>query len=301
MLKDDLHNKTAPFGIDLLFPQVGGGARQSNYDYTHGQAGELADVIIEEGARLFVCAVGVPPKFFVDKLHAAGIPVMNMVGAVRHVDKALAQGVDIICAQGGEAGGHTGDVATTILVPKVVDAVRGKLSALTGKQVIVVAAGGIFDGRGLAQALSVGAGAVWVGTRFIASDEAATGPYFKSLITKAGYTYMGRTLIYSGLPLRCHLSPFVKDWEENRQAEIKEKLSKGILPVGFDGVDNYKDRCYPMGQAAAAIEDVLPARAIVEDMVAQAHALISAASRLLAPAAASSSGLAPATAPQARL
>merc|ERR1712176_620740 len=107
-------------------------------------------------AALFICAVGVPPKWAVDKCHEAGIPVMNMIGHVKHVEKALAAGVDIICAQGGEGGGHTGDIPTSILLPKVVDAVRGKKSPLTGEQVLVVGAGGIFDGRGLAAALSMG-------------------------------------------------------------------------------------------------------------------------------------------------
>merc|ERR1712187_828410 len=107
----------------------------------------------------------------VDKLPAAGIPVMNMIGHPKHVAKALAAGVDIICAQGGEGGGHTGEVATSILIPMVVDLVQGKTSPLTGKQVPVVAAGGIYDARGLAMALSLGADGVWVGTRFVASVE----------------------------------------------------------------------------------------------------------------------------------
>merc|ERR1712232_1357105 len=159
MLKDDLVDKNAPFGVDLLLPQVGGGARKTNKDYTGGQLGELVDIIIAERAALFICAVGVPPKWVVDKFHEAGIPVMNMIGAVKHVEKALAVGVDIICAQGGEGGGHTGDVATSILLPKVVDAVRGKTSPLTGGPVLVVGAGGIFDGRGLAMSLAMGCSA----------------------------------------------------------------------------------------------------------------------------------------------
>merc|ERR1719192_1131334 len=114
------------------------------------------------GAKLFVSAVGVPPKYVVEKLHANGIPVMNMMGSPNHVAKALDAGVDIICAQGGEGGGHTGDVATSILIPTVVDLCRGKKSPLTGEPIIVVAAGGIFDGRGLAMALSYGACGIWV-------------------------------------------------------------------------------------------------------------------------------------------
>lgn len=79
-----------------------------------------------------------------------GIPVMNMIGSTRHVKKALDVGVDIICAQGGEGGGHTGDTATTVLIPQVVDLCKGKVAPINGQPVQVVAAGGIFDGRGLA-------------------------------------------------------------------------------------------------------------------------------------------------------
>merc|ERR1712061_536712 len=223
MLKDDLVDKNAPFGVDLLLPQVGEGARKTNKDYTGGTLGELVDIIIEEKAALFICAVGVPPKWAVDKFHQAGIPVMNMVGAVKHVEKALAVGVDIICAQGGEGGGHTGDVATSILLPKVVDAVRGKTSPLTGGPVLVVGAGGIFDGRGLASALSLGADAVWVGTRFIASDEAGAGPLHKKKVVEAGYGDTIRTIMYTGRPMRVFRTPYNVEMEEKRQDVIKKE------------------------------------------------------------------------------
>lgn len=76
-LKEGLKDKNAPFGVDLLIPQVGGSARKTNYDYTHGQLDQLIDVIIENGTKLFVSAVGVPPRHAVDRLHKAGIPVMS--------------------------------------------------------------------------------------------------------------------------------------------------------------------------------------------------------------------------------
>ena len=153
--------KNPKFGVDLAIPQIGGGARKTNHDYTHGHLPELIDVIIEEKASLFVCAIGVPPAWAVEKLHAAGIPVMNMIGHPKHVDKALGAGVDVIIAQGSEGGGHTGEIATSVLIPSVVDACRGRISPLTGKQVLVVAAGGLFDGRGLAASLAYGASGVW--------------------------------------------------------------------------------------------------------------------------------------------
>jgi len=298
MLKDDLVDKSAPFGVDLLLPQVGGSARKTNKDYTGGKLDQLVDIIIEEKAALFICAVGVPPRWVVDKFHGAGIPVMNMIGAVTHVAKALEAGVDIICAQGGEGGGHTGDIPTSILLPKVVDAVRGYKSPLTGEQVLVVGAGGIFDGRGLAAALSMGCSGVWVGTRFIASDEAGAGPYHKKSVVSADYADTIRSTIYTGRPMRIFKTPYVLDWEENRSKEMVELQNKGILASFVDVEDIKKvggfhdlesrtleergngltlsnvqqmERSVRLtGQCAGAITDIKPAMAIVEDMVAQA-------------------------------
>eukprot|EP01047_Picozoa_sp_COSAG01_P041724 COSAG01_NODE_3597_length_5894_cov_1.898188_4_plen_144_part_00 len=112
--------------------------------------------MVEEAVPLFVCAVGIPPMWVVEKLHAAGTIVMNMVGRTRHAVKALETGVDIICAQGTEAGGHTGEVSTMVLVPQIVDVCAGKA--------LVVAAGGIYDGRQIAACLALGASGVWIGT-----------------------------------------------------------------------------------------------------------------------------------------
>lgn len=109
-IKESLSDESLPFGVDLALPQVGGSARKTNHDYTHGQLDQLVDVIIKNKARLFVSAVGVPPKRVIERLHGAGILVMNMVGAPKHAVKALEAGVDIVCAQGSEGGGHTGSV-----------------------------------------------------------------------------------------------------------------------------------------------------------------------------------------------
>ncbi|KAG5917233.1 hypothetical protein E4U42_007321, partial [Claviceps africana] len=112
-MKAKLREPGLPFGVDLALPQVGGGARKTNHDYTHGRLDELIDLIIESGACLFVSAVGVPDRAVVDKLHRHGVLVMNMVGHPRHAVKALDRGVDMVCGQGTEGGGHTGDVATS--------------------------------------------------------------------------------------------------------------------------------------------------------------------------------------------
>merc|ERR1711920_62894 len=141
-----------------------------------------------------------------------------------------------ICAQGGEGGGHTGDIPTSILLPKVVEAVRGKKSSLTGGPILVVGAGGIFDGRGLAAALAVGCSGVWVGTRFIASDEAGAGPMHKKRVVNADYGETIRTIIYSGRPMRVFRTPYNEEFVSKRGDEIEEMQNMGI-PAFVKDVD----------------------------------------------------------------
>jgi NAD(P)H-dependent flavin oxidoreductase YrpB (nitropropane dioxygenase family) len=284
-IKQYLNDKNGAFGIDLLLPKVGEGARKTNYDYTKGELPDLINIICDSGAKLFVSAIGVPPRWAVDQLHKSGIIVMNMVGAPKHAIKAIAAGVDLICAQGGEGGGHTGDIATSILIPKVVDIVKGHKSPLTGEPIYVVGAGGIFDGRGLAMVLSLGAEAAWIGTRFVCSTEAGASPAHQQAILKAGLEDTIRTIIFTGRPMRVLKTPYVANWENNRVQEIKELTSNGIIPVtheiekavkeGID-VDAPQYRPFLMGQAAGAVEEIKPAAQIINEMVSQAIAILSA-------------------------
>ncbi|EGU80692.1 hypothetical protein NOF04DRAFT_1340559 [Fusarium oxysporum II5] len=279
-LKSFLNDKNAPFGVDLLLPQVGGSARKTNYDYTKGKLNELVDIIIEEGAKLFVSAVGVPPKAVVDKLHANGIVYMNMIGHVKHVQKCLDLGVDIICAQGGEGGGHTGDIPTTVLIPAVVDICKKHKSPLTGGPVQVIAAGGIHNGQLLAAALMMGAGAVWEAVRTSGHDDNI------------------RTIIWTGRPMRVRNNDYINDWEVNRQAEIKELVSKGVIPYEADldklaeaASDNDSDddedlldkyRPYLMGKCAAVVNEQKPAKAVVDEFVDDAVAWLQRGNKMIA-------------------
>jgi len=284
-LKKDLKDPNAPFGVDLLLPQVGGSARKTNHDYTRGQLPGLIDVIIEEKTRLFVSAVGVPPREVVDKLHEAGILIMNMIGHPKHAKKALDAGADLICAQAGEGGGHTGDISASILIPAVVDAVKGRTSPLTGQPIWVVGAGAVYDGRGLAANLVYGAQAVWVGTRFVASEEAGATRAHKAALLSADHGDVARTVIYTGRPLRVRRTPYVDDWEHNRQAEIKELTAKGIIPNEHE-VNKHPEKSiqavtFLMGDVAALIKDVLPAQTIVDNMVNDAAKILQDRSKLV--------------------
>jgi NAD(P)H-dependent flavin oxidoreductase YrpB (nitropropane dioxygenase family) len=214
-LKSFLYVKNAPFGVDLLIPQIGGTERKTNYDYNKGKLMELIDVMIETGTKLFVCAIGVPPQEVVDKLHNNGILYMNMVGHPKHVQKALSRGADIICAHGGEGGGHTGDVPLRVMIPEVVRLCDKKISVFTGKPVQVIAAGGISNGETLAAALMLGASAVWIGTRFVLCEESNASRQHKEAVKTAGFDDNIRTIIFSGRPLRVRNSPYINDWETN--------------------------------------------------------------------------------------
>lgn len=269
-IKANLADKSLPFGVDLALPQVGGSARKTNHDYTHGQLDDLITVTIKNGAKLFVSAVGVPPKHVIERLHAAGILVMNMVGHPKHAVKALDAGVDIVCAQGGEGGGHTGDIANSILIPSVVDVARKYKSLLTGEPAMVVAAGGIYDGRGLASSLMQGAQGVWVGTRFVASAESGCSNQHKEAVVTADFADTLRTLVISGRPLRVRMNDYIQRWE-NKPEEIKKLTDAGVVPMMKD-MEDEKDVDIPflMGQVAGVIKQVQPAKQIVDEMVTEA-------------------------------
>lgn len=275
-LKANLSSPSLPFGIDLALPQVGGSARKTNHDYTHGTLDQLIDVTIDEGAKLFVSAVGVPPKHVIDRLHEAGILVMNMVGHPKHAVKAFNAGVDIVCPQGTEGGGHTGDISGNILVPAVVDVAKRYKSPLTGEPAMVVAAGGIYDGRGVAAALMMGAVGVWVGTRMVASKEAGCSQMHKESVVSASFEDTARTLVVSGRPLRVRVNDYIRGWEA-RPGEIKSLTEQGIVPMAKDLDDDTVEVDMPhlMGQVAGVIKDIRPAREIVAEMVEEAKECIS--------------------------
>jgi len=160
-----------------------------------------------------------------------------------------------------------------------VDLCKGKIAPLTGKQVNVVAAGGIYDGRGLAMALSFGAEAAWVGTRFVATTEAGAPKRHKNGVVTCGYDDTIRTLIYTGRPMRVKKTPYIMNWEENRADEIKALTAKGIRPVEDDMKRAFKENrqisikermeAMPMlmGQVAASIDSVVPAAEVIDEMM----------------------------------
>ena len=250
-----------PFGVDLLtaLPQ-------------HLEQG-IRDVV-NGGARIFVAGLGVP-RDAIDLLHSHNILVGSMCGKVRHAVSAVASGCDFVVAQGTEAGGHTGLVATMALVPQVVDAVSARVP--------VVAAGGLFDGRGLAASLALGADAIWVGTRFIATPEArAVNGYKEALVaSREDDTVISRS--YTGKPCRVVRNEWTNHYEQHPQ-DIKTFPQQAIASsqanvnhLGYPSgtqVDTARE-FYPAGQGAGAVNSLVPAGDLVRDIVAQAEKILS--------------------------
>jgi NAD(P)H-dependent flavin oxidoreductase YrpB (nitropropane dioxygenase family) len=224
-----------PYGVDLVFPadpSKNPRARKTNAEYLKNDLNEVVQVLLDERVPLLVCAIGVPERWVTDALHKNGTVIMNMVGHPKHVPKAVSAGVDIICCQGGEGGGHTGSIASTILIPMCVDAVKGKTNYF-GSPILIVAAGGIFDGRGLASALSYGASGVWMGTRFLMTHEANAETPYKETLLNSDIDSTTRSVVYSGRPMRVINSPYVSEWAK-KEAEADSLIKQGVPPAKSD-------------------------------------------------------------------
>lgn len=169
----------APFGVNFR-------ADQPDLD-------DRVAFVVAEGVRL-VSFAGAPTKDAVARCHDAGVAVMPTVGARRHAEKVLEMGVDAVMAQGGEGGGHTGSVPTSLLLPQVVDAV--------GSSIPVLGAGGFFDGRGLVAALAYGADGIAMGTRFLLTAESHVPAEVKRRYTDASVFDTVVTTALDGAPQR---------------------------------------------------------------------------------------------------
>ncbi|MHB1988793.1 MAG: NAD(P)H-dependent flavin oxidoreductase [Acidimicrobiales bacterium] len=259
-----------PFGVDLLTAMPGD---------LEGQV----RMLIEEGASVFVAGLGVPVEV-VELCHDADVLVANMCGKVEHAKRAVAAGCDLVVAQGTEAGGHTGMVATMPLVPQVVDAV--------GAEVPVVAAGGIFDGRGLVAALALGAVGVWVGTRFIATPEARAVPGYKQRLIEAREDSTVVSRAFSGKTMRVLKNEYTAYFEQHPAelqpfpAQLGRSMGDNAWHLGggpsTTGIEPDKEG-YPAGQGTGAIEELVPAGELVRRFMAKAEETLERCQAVLEP------------------
>ncbi len=245
-----------PFGVDLLAAQP-------------DSMTAAIDVIVANGAKLFVAGLGIPFPIL-KRLKDAGIIVMSMVGKVDHAIKAEQAGCDAVIAQGTEGGGHTGAVASVALWPQVVDAVK----------IPVIAAGGLFDGRGLAAALAMGCQGVWMGTRFIASKEAHAGDVYKEALVEMTEADTIISRGFTGKTLRALQNDTTKKFETEKALPFAQQVVESVRlnrlgPIA--GKTENLDRnfqCFPAGQGGGGIRSILSCREIVDDVVREAEATL---------------------------
>ncbi len=177
--------------------------RPPPYQFETGE--KLMDVAFRYPIRLIANALGVPPASMLERARRHGIPCAALVGAREHAMRQVAAGVDIIVAQGTEAGGHCGEVSTMVLVPEVVRAVQGKVP--------VLAAGGIMTGRQMAGCMAMGAAGVWTGSVWLATTESETSPVFRDKMVAARSRDTVRSRGRTGKPARQLRSAWTDAWE----------------------------------------------------------------------------------------
>lgn len=228
--------------------------------WASGFTSKQIEVVYEHRVPVFAAGLG-SPAFMVPEAHARGMKVIGVVGNVKQARREAEAGVDIIVAQGHEAGGHTGYIATMPLVPQVVDAVG---------QTPVLAAGGIGDGRGLVASLALGASGVWVGTAFITTHEANFHPAFKQQVLDATEKDTRVTKVLTGKTARLINTKLIQTWEEEGGPILPFPLqllvSTNIYIASFEsGMTDYLFT--PAGQICGLVNEIKSAKQVVEEMV----------------------------------
>ena len=221
---------------------------------------EEVQVVLDEKVPVFAAALG-DPSWVVPLAREQGIKVAGMVGSVRHAVRQVNAGVDIIVAQGHEAGGHTGRVANFPLIPQVVDAVR---------PVPVIAAGGIADGRGVAAALALGAVGAWVGTAFLTAEESRIPEAHQEQILSGSSHDFIVTRAYTGKTARDYKNVVIDAWERSSLSPLPMPL-QGALVEDFvaaaERAGRYELTNNPAGQIAGMLTERKPAAQIMDELI----------------------------------
>jgi nitronate monooxygenase len=239
---------------------------------------ELLDETLERKPATIMLSFG-DLQPFADRIHAAGVPLIAQVQTLDHARQALDAGAEILVAQGGEAGGHGMTVRSTFtLVPDVVD-----LAAERAPDTLVLAAGGVADGRGLAAALTLGADGVLVGTRFWASPEALVSPRAQQRAITAGGDDTYRTRVYDVVRRldwppeyneRTLGNPFVDGWHGN-EAELLAALPDAVATYeAAVAAEDFDVAAMFVGEAIGRVDDVRPAAEIVAAMADEADRIL---------------------------
>jgi len=230
----------------------------------------LLDITFAHEVRLVASALGPPPPALIERAHGSDVLVAALAGTRTHAERHNAAGVDLIIAQGTEAGGHTGEISTMVLVPEVVAAV---------KPTPVLAAGGIASGRQIAAAMALGAEGVWCGSVWLTTEEAETQPAVKQKFLAATSKDTVRSRSLTGKPARMLRSAWTDEWDKADAppplqmplqtalvAEAQLRINKSATQEGSGAQDLAN---YFVGQVVGQMDRVRPARQVVLDMVTE--------------------------------
>ncbi len=230
---------------------------------------DVIELVFNHKISLIASALGPPPSWMIEMGAEKGVKVAALAGTVEHARRHVEAGVDIVIAQGYEAGGHTGQISTMVLVPEVVDAVD---------PIPVLAAGGIGNGRQLTASLALGAQGVWAGSIWLTTEEAETHPVVKEKFLEATSSDTVRSRSLTGKPARQLRSAWTDAWEDSsnpdplpmplqprlvREARLRISHSSHKSP-GAKALDNYF-----VGQIVGSMNHVKSVRAVVEELVTE--------------------------------
>ncbi len=245
-------------------------SRDGVLGWLHSVARAHVEVALRHPVKLIANALGSPPDDVIAAAHEQGIAVAALAGKAEHAARHVARGVDIVVAQGYEAGGHTGEIASMVLVPEVVDAVGG--------QVPVLAAGGIGSGRQIVAALCLGAAGVWMGSYWLTTQEYALGSGVSGLrdaLLAATSSDTVRSRIYSGKPARLLKNDWTRVWEEPGAPEplpmplqnlLVSEAHQRLMESGNPAVVPM-----PVGQIVGRMNEVRPVAQVMTSLLAEAE------------------------------
>jgi NAD(P)H-dependent flavin oxidoreductase YrpB (nitropropane dioxygenase family) len=248
-------------------PADGDPARDGVLGWLHSVARSHVDAALRHPIKLIANALGSPPKDVIDLAHSHGVPVAALAGKAKHARSHVDNGVDIVVAQGTEAGGHTGEIATMVLVPEIVDAV--------GTDAHVLAAGGIGSGRQIAAALALGAGGVWMGSYWLTTSEyqLGTGDAMQRALVAAGSDQTVRARVYSGKPARLLKTKWTDAWaEEGAPEPLPMPLQNLLVSEAHQRIAAANDPdvvAMPVGQIVGRMNAVRPVAELFEELLTE--------------------------------